>query len=823
MAKTGIGESAETAAAPIKQYELLTADQQSTVRRIALRTYELAELEVAHQTRAGSPEDYQRKQFVRRPQNVFLIDGSRGSGKTTMMFTVRWIMGYLGRPKRILKSEEAAKFFIELRKDIEAGIDAGQVDLEGLSANLRASDVLERPHNAHGDKELQTICTLTALFPSDLEHSQPLLEGVFALMNQKIETAKKDVERLEYVSGSAFISKSDYVKKLEDLQEQLFERVVSGWYLSRPEGEEALLRESLNIRQYFDVRGKYGGRSFQRVNEWRAFVNDFLDTLGFQTLGIFLDDTDVRPEATADMLNSIRIFFDHPRIITVVAGNIRSMRESLLLTGMKDLAPAIEALDNSSDVEAFEWRRHLRQHIEEYLDKVLPRFNRFYLDIKTNLRGVPSDEDFNKILQAPFDAFCRDQLVRFEQKFILSRLLSFLEPHVDLKEPSAAVDKLARENYMAWWLFWTGYGVELRPRSIRQLRVMKRLTSPNPAGPTISHRIGREHEKRLAVVLFDAPDNFLLSHRFSDKDANVISWLRRQNTKASWSGERHFELNGRKLFSGDYSYYYLCFRLDLEIALSSRRNAHMLPPRGLLPIPSGVNFFDAVPFYAEPPKSQVRFGVGHVMRHAAIPSNCIYFSDLEYLPEIAWSNEAAAAGDDWGNSLNYNWRRLFVSARDGENTRRGGIPTEWFELLENKELIDRTPEDMRPFLREASAIAEGAANQECVQRLENELDAYWSEVVIPIASLDVLPYFHMDVTPDRNSKRLCETEWRANYFDEAIPYLEKLRRQFDYFGHLAKTNAGPTLVSDAANHIVTEARENLFSPLIGQEGAADFF
>ena len=366
----------DVAAQPVETYGRLTQEQKKTVWRILLRVYEISEAEAQLRLSTKSSKDdlYTREQYNRRPQHVFLIDGARGSGKTTLMLTIRRHLGYLGRPSRLAASEneKPRKFIKELKADNNSDY---QLLENVLGQPFDFDNLFTCDHEGPSGKRFSTACTLNALFPSDLESSQPLMEGVFAHMAEKISAKLKEIEKTDCPDEKQR-------KRLEELRKKLQVEVVSGWYLSRAEGQEALLRDSLNFNEYMEKRGDRSGQSFKRVSGWRDFVNKFLDELSYQTLAVFIDDTDVKPEATADMLNTIRVFLDHPRIVTVLAGNVRTMRNSLVHTELRQLTSSIHSLSRPDDPDADDWRRSTRQHVEEYLDKVLPRYNRYFLRIK---------------------------------------------------------------------------------------------------------------------------------------------------------------------------------------------------------------------------------------------------------------------------------------------------------------------------------------------------------------------------------------------------------------------------------------------------------
>ncbi len=90
--------------------------------------------------------------------------------------------------------------------------------------------------------------------------------------------------------------------------------------------------------------GEASEASHSRIVEWRDFVNEFLDVVNAELLAVSFDDTDNRPDGTAEILQTARIFLCHPRIVTVVAGNLRAMRQSLVLEDMRVMRDPIGSL-----------------------------------------------------------------------------------------------------------------------------------------------------------------------------------------------------------------------------------------------------------------------------------------------------------------------------------------------------------------------------------------------------------------------------------------------------------------------------------------------
>ena len=77
----------------------------------------------------------------------------------------------------------------------------------------------------------------------------------------------------------------------------------------------------------------------------------------------------------------------------------------------------------------------------------------------------------------------------------------------------------------------------------------------------------------------------------------------------------------------------LSFRLDVGIATPARDNAEEIVPRELLPELKGRRYMRRFFQPQRIPRRQRRLGVARWIDHAAIPGNCLYFYDLESLPD----------------------------------------------------------------------------------------------------------------------------------------------------------------------------------------------
>ena len=472
---------------------------------------------------------------------------------------------------------------------------------------------------------------------------ESLMEMIFAAMIDKIDGTINDPQ-----NSSAAQRKLQ--SEGEKIKNELCGNVERGWYFARRFGIDAIIRDSIdypNLVERFEQKSRL---SSNRINAWRAFVNKYIDYHGAAALVVLLDDFDVHPELTQDILHSIRMFLNHPRIITVLAGNIRSMRNSLLHLAMQRLEPSIRAVQGVDEGRiAVEWRKGELKAIEDYLEKILPPARRIVLrqpelgrSSRTTQKLDDKRTDFEKLSGSDFLTLCLSRIDAARNEFLAEKFDLAIRRELDARDVPNAAQSRALEEFLAWWVFTNQYAAPLAPRSARQIETFRDFFAPEgplqisgQADPLPQFRT----KKRLTVMLHDIPENYTLIQSLGDQDANLISWLRHQRTSSVWSGQRLFRIRGHELSQVSYSYDYIRYRLDVAIATPVRHNADELVPSGLLPRLRGRRHMRRFFQPGQMPRQQRRYGVGRWVDHAAIPGNCIYFYDLAALPDISVISE----------------------------------------------------------------------------------------------------------------------------------------------------------------------------------------
>lgn len=534
-----------------------------------------------------------KPQYNDRPNQVYLIDGGRGAGKTYTLLT----------------AEKAIRSIIQGTRSDPTEVKAWEHETKVVNngSPIRAK-------------------ILRLIFPGEFSEGEMLMEHIFAAMKDMLN----DAEKL-----AAKDDREDDRKRARDLQLKLIEDVAQGWYFAKRFGLEAVIRDAINYDDLVSNWSKESGKAYQRIDKWRDFVTEWLVYMKADLLVIMLDDSDNDEVLTDSILHSLRMVLDHPQIVTILAGNMTAIRESLLHVRMSRMARSIQALGNGQEPSAKEWRRRLRRELEEYLEKIIPQQQRSYLSVG-RLGGSPENErgDFEQIVDIALARMVESALHDTRGDFLTAKFDMALRHEAQKSDATKPTQQRRLEAFLSWWLFGNLYAAELKPRSVRNLKTLHDYYSDD------IQKAKRDEpglwRKRLPVVLYGMSANFNLLQWLTDDDPALIPWLRQQHLRSDWSQRRAFIVNSRVLPRRDYGNAFLRYQLDLGLAMPFRDNADKMVPPELLPVPIGRRHLRRFFQPRQSPRRHRRLGLARWLDHAAIPSNCFYFHDLMALPDGAF-------------------------------------------------------------------------------------------------------------------------------------------------------------------------------------------
>lgn len=340
---------------------MLLKRQEETCVKILTDILHLSKEEASY--RKEGKDNYNNAMAFRRPHHVFTIDGGRGTGKTTTLLTLHYFLGHLGSDGTQLGNEDTKLWF--------------------KNHNFLAAE-------SPGDDYQKLTLPLPLIFPNEMAHTETVIENVFALLHNFLEKYRSKLESdlmpptwetrdfRDFVKGQR--DGNDYkqprltkLQKIEALLLDLKNNVARGWTFSQELGEELLGRDSLDFQDYVGRRSEQVHHSYLRIETWRDFVNTFLDTFGYRFLVICIDDTDLSPIVGEGILHAIRMYFCHPRIITILSVNYNTLRYTLQTLAFRRLSESLRVIpDNFQGKLKHEWLQHEQKTVNQYLEKLLP-------------------------------------------------------------------------------------------------------------------------------------------------------------------------------------------------------------------------------------------------------------------------------------------------------------------------------------------------------------------------------------------------------------------------------------------------------------------
>ena len=605
------------------------------------------------------------------PIYTFLLDGVRGSGKTTLALS---ICRFLDR----FAQEQLGKADLSFRSAPLKWRDNDNIHLvpEEAVDGPPEGHQTARPLDTSTGRRASVHC-LPLLRPDDMDREESIMEAVFAKMLEELRQAADTAKRSNDDKRAADANK---------LRGELLRKVAKGWYFSQRLGVEALMNDSLSFDEYIERRGNEASQSHDRVRLWRKYVVKYLDFFRAQMLGIFVDDTDIARHLSQDLMHSIRMFFSHERIFSVVAGNLHATRQKLLADQMAQISDAYGTLRNKESYTARFWREFERDNLEEYLAKVFPRQHRHFItlqdaDLRQLLYVRPSgDRDGARINFGEFCTHCMKPNV--PEMLQVARLTCPAESYTGGQAatrggPTGITPKQARacENYLGFWLLRNHYADTLTPRSARHINQFHRMMAPaGEFDQKFEQADPLNKQRRVAVTVFTAPSNYQVVQRLTDHDSSVVDWVNAQQISSCWRGGRWLKVNELKLPQTSPTYHFILYRLDLEFAKPDHAFQNANFPTSLLPQPAGRGVWTPEPWDAPkerqglakqlfkaretatedanergligrliPGMSWVRQelqGLARTFGNPSIPANCIYFKDLRALPDLTWRWDA---------------------------------------------------------------------------------------------------------------------------------------------------------------------------------------
>jgi hypothetical protein len=283
-----------------------------------------------------------------RYQRVLLLDGGRGTGKTSVLLTLikRW-HGAADTGEERWELDETDKARIKSLRDKDSRI----------------------PEDGAAPANIQVISNLDF---DPLPREMPLVAGIVQAWRPLVER----YDELTYPNDE--LTASDDSRRLMDLWHSLFRVAAVGWSdVSTTTGliEQVLDREE-QVRDWQHLREQWGWFVDQVISVGRSLRGD--DQLADDPVFVIvIDDVDLQVGRIRELLPALRLL-THRNVFFIVAADHEHMIEMLRLDflGQQRRLTRESGMTEPASVEIDRWAKELA---ESSFEKVFPRRNRWTL------------------------------------------------------------------------------------------------------------------------------------------------------------------------------------------------------------------------------------------------------------------------------------------------------------------------------------------------------------------------------------------------------------------------------------------------------------
>lgn len=335
--------------------EQLSDDELATILYIERRLYEAQDADLTDLPTGR--ERYQATVQKRHPR-VLLLDGARGTGKTSLLLTLadRWHHWSL------------------------KGVEATATYKKRIEQVCKSPKFTSDPE--HDFKIPTHVMVVGRILDFDpLPPEMPLIAGIVQAW-RPLATQYDQLSSSFKRSGASgrLDDTDDDAKTLMDLWHQLFQMAAIGW--------SATPRHKGLIEQVLDREEQL--QDWQRLDEhWLSFVNEVIkqgqELKGTDELPkkpvfvIMIDDVDLQVGRIRELLPALRLLY-HPRVVFLVAADRYHMIEMLEIDFLGQQNRAANRQLREDELRANDWDQWPSVLAKSSFDKVFPLRNRWKLN-----------------------------------------------------------------------------------------------------------------------------------------------------------------------------------------------------------------------------------------------------------------------------------------------------------------------------------------------------------------------------------------------------------------------------------------------------------
>ena len=347
----------------------LTKSQLDVVKKVLERIYRIGasearaefarrqRLSLRDSTRSWASAGFSDDGDIQETFNFFVVDGERGTGKSTLVRKVCRLArllgtGHIGFAKEWLDENE-----FEILKSHVLDVSLGETAVDG-AARSESFTLIDR----HPGLQYQTVHALDHIYPdmfgteetelpdilfdqirNDLQRQCERADQFREIPNYRAPADPYEPDRQQPRDPESF-RQDKRMEWAKELLDELRQDIDPGWTFARHIGRDMLSRDSVNYREFVENKGKYSALASRRHILWRQFLEKYLDFKGAALMLVSLDDCDLSPKITRQLMHDLRLYLSHPRVVVVTAMRMESLGNVLKTAQYKELTPFFQAM-----------------------------------------------------------------------------------------------------------------------------------------------------------------------------------------------------------------------------------------------------------------------------------------------------------------------------------------------------------------------------------------------------------------------------------------------------------------------------------------------
>lgn len=287
----------------------------------------------------------QGDQWARRPDafQFFVIEGDRGTGKSTVVRRIAAYSTLLGAAARIAASAnddpDIRKVF-KINEAPERHQDLGDPGPMGRDSVFALKTIypdmfhereIELPDILFDQirRDLRAIAEIDAVPPPSTYRYGDTGEMNEPFPDEDFDRSPPDRSK---------------VRDAKRLLDELARDIDPAWTFARNIGRDVVSRDAVNFREFVQEKGRYSSLSTERHLLWQGFLEKYLDFKRAELLLVTLDDCDLSAKIAEQLLNELRLYLNHPRVVVVMAMDMAALRRVVRAVHYQDSDPVLEAL-----------------------------------------------------------------------------------------------------------------------------------------------------------------------------------------------------------------------------------------------------------------------------------------------------------------------------------------------------------------------------------------------------------------------------------------------------------------------------------------------